>query len=103
MADKHAQLKYLKDRLDSLMRRKNVFGWSGRNKVKLKKPAEVIAAERQIKQASAVISRFEKKQEAATERRDEQRKGDYEACRKEVFFGDPHKALKMLDQFEAKW
>lgn len=102
MADKHAQLKYLKDRLDAVMRRKNVF-WGDHGKVNLKKTAEVIAAERQLNSAQRIISRYAKKVDTATARRNEKRKAEYEACRKEVFFGDPQKALKMLDQFEAKW
>lgn len=102
MSDKTAQMKYLKDRLESVARRKNVF-WGDHSKVKLTKPPAVIEAERRIKLLSKVVARFEKKIETATKRRDEQKKAAYEACRKEVFFGDPRKALKMLDKFELDY
>lgn len=100
--NKHAQMKYLKDRLESVARRKNVF-WGDHAKVKISKPAEVRAAETRIKADSKIVARFEQKIDTATKRRNEQRKAAYEACRKEVFFGDSRKALRMLDQFEAKW
>ena len=99
MSDKNAQMKYLKDRLDSVARRKNVF-WNHGDEIKLHKPAEVRAAEARIKADGTIINRFLGKVKRANERHRERKKQAYEACRKEVFFGDPRKALKMLDKFE---
>jgi ATP adenylyltransferase/5',5'''-P-1,P-4-tetraphosphate phosphorylase II len=103
VSDKAAQMKYLRDRLDTLMRRKNVF-WAGNSgKVKLPVPPEVRMARRQIKLLSSIIAKFERKIQAATDRRNNRKKAAYEACRKEVFFGDAQKALKMLDKFEREY
>ena len=101
MADKKAQLKYLRERLESLSRQKNVY-W-GHEDFKLPKPAAVIEAEARMKRDGQIVSRFEKKQRTANHSRNQKKKAEFEACRKEVFFGDPLKALRMLEKFEAKW
>lgn len=100
---KAPQVKFLKEYLQRLCNEKSVFSWRDSSKDELPKPRAVLAAEKRIKRDGAIVHAFNKKVEAHQKAETEKKKVAYRLCEREIFFGDPNKALAMLDAFATKF